>query len=160
MSRFALVMLAAVLFLPLVIGCEGSSRHVIDTDGYGTLAGLEITPEPQSLGIGTDKVFYLDWRSGYDPPEEFTVSLRAVYEDGSTEPIYTSFQDLDPYNPGHYRLEPSWYLPTGTFLLLSVVSPDERVRAMYLTEASTLYDTKTQRNENGKEEHTIVLKKQ
>lgn len=154
MSRFMLLMLAAVLFLPLFIGC-GSSSHDIYTGGYGTLEGLEITPEPQTLDVETDEVFYLDWRYNYEPPEEFTISLKAIYADGTTEAILTEFEDLDPDDPGHYRLEPSWYLPEGTFLLLTVTSDDERVRAMYLTVPSSTFSTKTQRNQNGKAEHTV-----
>ena len=157
MYRFLLLAAALALLLPVLCGCDGSSRHDVETGGYGTLRGLEITPEPQTLGLRTDKVFYLDWNRGYEPPNQFTVSLKTISEDGTTSPVYTRLIDLDPARPGHYRLEPSWYLPTGTFLLLTVTSYGERVRAMYLTESSS-YAVKTQRHSDGEAEHTVVIK--
>jgi len=149
-----LIPFAAVLVL-IFAGCQGETRHDIDTGGSGSLAGLVVTPEPQTLGISTDEVFYLDWQSGYEPPAQLTVTLRSVDSDNTTSSIYTVLDDLDPENPGHYRLEPSWYLATGTFLLLTVSGDGERMHAMYLTEPSSLFSTTTRRRAGGQEEHTI-----
>jgi len=152
------VPLAAVLLL-IFVGCTGESRHYIDTGGSGSLAGLVITPEPQSLGIGTDEVFYLDWEPGYEPPPELTISLRSVDPDNTTSAILTDLTDLDPSHPGHYRLEPTWYLPTSTFLLLTVSGAGERTRVMYLTEPSSIFSPNTRRLPGGQEEHTVKTKK-
>jgi hypothetical protein len=161
MLKYFLLITAALISFTLVLifaGCEGAARHHVDTGGAGSLAGLVITPEPQKIGIATDTVFYLDWRPGYEPPAELTISLRSVDPDNTTAPIYTILDDLDPYQPGHYRLEPSWYLPTGTFLLLTVYGDGERMRAMYLTEPSSLFSTTTRRREGGQAEHTVKRK--
>jgi len=142
--------------LALVLaGCEGSWRHDVQTGGEGSLAGLVVTPTPQKIGIETDEVFYLDWRPGYEPPAELTVTLRYVDADNTTSPILTVLDDIDPDHPGHYRLEPTWYLDTSAFLLLTVRGDGETLRAMYLTESSTLLDTRTQRRTGGQVEHII-----
>ena len=156
MFRIAMLSALTLLLLPILPGCEGAGRHDVYTDEYGTLRGLEITPEPQSLSIDTSDVFYLDWQYGYDPPEEFTVSLREVHADGTTDPLYTVFDEIAV---GHYRLAPSWYLAPETFLLLTVSDSEDRVRAVYLTESSGIVYTPTRRHEGGEAEHTVQLKK-
>ena len=154
MFRFVILIAATAVFL-LLAGCGGEQRHGVYTGEDGSLEGLVITPEPQSLGIDTGEVFLLDWRTGYDPPAEFTLSLRQVYPDGTTEPIYTELEEIDV---GHYRLEPTWYLPTETFVLLTITGDGARTRAMYLTERSSIYDTKARRNDCGQAEHTVTRK--
>lgn len=154
MFRFLLVITVGIL-LALLSGCEGETRHDIHTGGNGTLLGLVISPEPQSLDVPTDQVFHLDWVNGYEPPQEFTVSLKAIHADGSTDPILTTLDEIDP---GHYRLEPTFYLSTETFLLLTVSTTDERQRAIYLTQSSSAFDTKTMRRAGGQAEHTVTRK--
>jgi len=152
MKFYIPVIIVLALFLA---GCEGDIRHDIQTGGEGSLTGMVITPTPQRIGIETDEVFYLDWRPGYEPPAEFTVSLRYVDPDNTTSPILTVLDDLDPINPGHYRLEPSWYLDSSAFLMLTVTGDGESTRAMYLTEPPPLYSVKTRRHEGGQAEHII-----
>lgn len=157
MVRYIIVLLAVVPLLFLV-GCEGETKHSITTGGQGTLAGLIVTPEPQTIGIETDSVFYLDWEPGYGPPPELTISLKSVDPDNTTRPVLTELTNLDPDDPGHYRLEPSYYLPTETVLLLTVSGGGERQRSMYLTEPDSLYSTTTRRLPGGQAEHTITTK--
>jgi len=158
MLKYFIPVLAAALLL-FFAGCVGEEKHSIDTGGQGTLAGLVVSPEPQSIGIDTDEVFYLDWEPGYEPPPELTISLKSVDPDNTTWPVYTVLTDLDPANPGHYRLEPSYYLSTETVLLLTISGGGERQRSMYLTESSSIFSTNTRRVPGGQAEHTIKTKK-
>ncbi|MHB0936504.1 MAG: hypothetical protein ACYDCO_08585 [Armatimonadota bacterium] len=150
--------LAAAALLLFLAGCVGEEKPSVITGGQGTLAGLVVTPEPQTIGIETDDVFYLDWEPGYEPPPELTISLKSVDPDNSTWPVLTVLTDLDPANPGHYRLEPSYYLPTETVLLLTVSGGGERQRAMYLTESDSIFSATTRRLPGGQAEHTIKTK--
>jgi hypothetical protein len=146
---FSLVVLSLALVL---FGCEGNSRHTVVTDEDGSMLGLVVTPEPQSLSIDRSDDFLLDWPAGYAPPSEFTITLRKVDTDGTTEAILT---DLGTISTGHYRLEPTSTLPAGTFLLLTIASDRERVRAMYLTDDDAFGMTREAKEGEGKAEHTI-----
>jgi len=157
MQKYFIVLVTAGLLLFLA-GCVGEEKHSIITGGQGTLAGLVVTPEPQTIGIETDDVFYLDWEPGYEPSPELTVSLKSVDPDNTTRPVLTVLTDLDPEHPGHYRLEPSYYLPTETLLLLTISGGGERQRAMFLTESSSIFSTTTRRLPGGQAEHTINTK--
>jgi hypothetical protein len=137
LMRMIVVVLGVLVLGLLLLGCEGETRHTVATGEHGSLYGLLITPEPQSLSVDLDGSFYLDWEPGTEPPSTFEVALRKVNADGDLDPVLTTRTDL---STGHYRFNPSGYLPTRTFLLLTVTDQHtgERVRAMFLTENNYL----------------------
>jgi hypothetical protein len=143
--------LAAIVLLG---GCHGETHHEVTTETYGTLEGLVITPEPQTLEISTGTEFELDWEYGTYPPKTFSVELDRVSADGSKQGILT---DLHKLGNGHYRLEPIVSLPEETFLLLRVTSSYQEERAIYLTD-SVFNATKTPGGEpgRGKIEHIVT----
>lgn len=147
-----LILLGVALCLA---GCSGERTHDVVTPGDGSLRGLELSPEPQTLSISTGEEFYLDWRDGYEPPSEFHVTLRSIDPDGSTTAIYT---DLRTFSTGHYRLEPTMSLPAKTFLLLQVTGAGETVRAMYLTEEGGYFGLEKRSEGKGQAEHTVKVK--
>jgi hypothetical protein len=151
--RTILLSLALIALAVVLAGCGGSSRTTINTGTNGSMLGLVITPEPQSLGIDRGDDFFLDWPAGYEPPSSFTVSLRQVDTDATTEAIFT---EVDTYSTGHYRVRPTSTLPAGTFLLLRIVSDRETVRAMFLTDDSGFAMTRKANIGAGQAEHTIT----
>lgn len=151
--RSLFYVLLAVSLVVLFAGCGGSSRHTVVTEEDGSMLGLVVTPEPQALGIDRGDDFYLDWPAGYAPPREFTVRLRQVDTDATTEAVFT---DLHTISTGHYRLSPTSTLPAGAFLLLTIISDREAVRAMYLTDDDAFGVTRVAKpGEEGQEEHIV-----
>lgn len=153
MRIFILIGLALMVMLLLASCGGGSSRHTVTTDEDGSMLGLLINPEPQSLGIDRNDDLFLDWPAGYTPPAQFTVSLRQVADDASTTAIFTN---LETESTGHYILKPTSTLPEGAFLLLRIDSDREHVRAMYLTDKSAFGMTRAAKpGEEGQAEHTV-----
>lgn len=153
--RTMLFILALAALALILAGCGGSSRTTINTGVNGSMLGLVITPEPQSLGIDRGDDFYLDWPTGYEPPSSFTVSLRKVNTNASTEALFT---EVDTFSTGHYRVRPTSTLPSGTFIMLRVVSDRETVRVMYLTDDSAFPMTRKANAGEGQAETTITPK--
>lgn len=116
--------------LALLFGCDGEPRHDIATGEDGSLLGMYITPEPQSLYVDTGDEFFLEWDRGYLPPREFTFTVEQVDSDGATHRLNTEYTKL---GTGKYKFDPNG-LPSGTFLLLTVSANHEVVKAMYLTD--------------------------
>ena len=154
MYRFILLGMVLCGLLCWVPGClDGSSSHNVDTGGNGTLDGLYLTPEPQTLDVALDDEFDLNWDYGYLPPDVFTVKLQSVDSDGTKNAIYTK---LEKIAIDHYRLVPSWSLPTRTFLLLTISGAGQTVHAIYLTEDNGLFTQQQPAGQpEGEIEHTV-----
>lgn len=136
-------------------GCNGDSRHEVDTTGDGSLTGMSILPAPQTLKIDTSEKFYLDWSAGYDPPAHLRMILESVSSDGNTTGVNWSFKER---SFGHYTIDPNSSLPAKTFLLLRVLDDSgHEVRAMYLTEDSGIFpdSVKETPNGSGQAEHVV-----
>ncbi|HOF89254.1 MAG TPA: hypothetical protein PLZ36_14295 [Armatimonadota bacterium] len=79
--------------------------------------------------------------------------LRQVDTDATTEAVLTNLHTL---STGHYRLSPASTLPAGAFLLLTITSNREAVRAMYLTDDDAFGVTREAKpGAEGQEEHTV-----
>lgn len=121
----------SLLLALLVLGCQGDTRHTVNTGENGSLDGLALTPTPQSLHIASGTDFYLDWQAGYTPPAHFEVKLETVNTEDTRVGINT---ELHTISTGHYRLEPVVSLTDDNFLLLTVTGAEQTVRAMYLVD--------------------------
>lgn len=120
------------LFLALmVLGCQGETRHTVNTGENGSLNGLVLTPTPQSLHIDSGTDFSLDWQAGLTPPARFDVKLETVDTEDTRVGINTELRTI---SAGHYRLEPVASLSNENFLLLTVTGAEQTVRAIYLVD--------------------------
>jgi len=124
----------ALILLMYLVGCSGGDgQHSVSTGQNGSLSGMVLTPTPQSLGIGVDSNFYLDWRDGTFPPKSFAVSVQAVDNTDTAKEVLTR---IDMLSRGHYRIVPVENLPTKTFVMVTVNGSGQSVNAIYLTAPS------------------------
>lgn len=127
--------LCACLALVMFAGCSGENSHTVTTGEDGSLVGMLLLPNPQSLGIATSTDFDLTWRKGATPPSNFTVGLEELdpKEGADTTPIRT---ELEKVSTTHYILRPVGILGEGTFVMVRVRGAGEEERAIYLTHYS------------------------
>lgn len=140
------------IFLLLLVGCDGETRHDVVTGEDGTLFGMSIYPDPQSLNVDTSDDFYLEWEPGYYPPNEFTFTLEQVNDDGSVRYVLTELTQL---SIRRYRFTPV-NLPPRAFLLLTVHGAGESVKAMYLTKNTLLLAPPRAVPADAKPEHVVT----
>lgn len=150
-----LLVVVALFVLLLLLGCHGESRHDVTTGLNGTLDGLVLTPDPQSLGLPTDTEFLLDWKTGYAPPSTFQVSLKKIDPNGTTGAVLT---ELDTLSVGHYRLCPTSNLSSQTFYLLQVTGAGQSVRAIYLTGGVALQLGAPAATRGGEATHIVTVR--
>ncbi|MFN3420148.1 MAG: hypothetical protein ACK40X_00300 [Armatimonadota bacterium] len=152
--RFLKLLPALVL---LLCGCQGSSRHTIETSGQGSLEGLRFIPADHSRGVDTDTDPEIFWLPGYEPPSRFTVSLKRINEYGDLYPVAT---DLTPSGTNRWKLKVVGTLNEGTLYAIIVhddTRGDQR-EAWFLTKK---YGRSSKAPPNtGEGEHTVIVKPQ
>ncbi len=147
--------LFGLVLVLLLCGCnqDGDLRHDINTGSSGSLDGLVITPDPQSLGIATDTEFYLDWSAGTTPPSTFTVTLRKIENTGQTQLVRTILNTL---STGHYRVYKDWKMGSQSYYMLEIIGGGKTVRSIYLTGGTAAQSRDAGTGvEKGEEVHTI-----
>jgi len=152
-----MLFLIAIMLAMVLLGCQGDVQHHVVTDSSGSLTGMVVSPEPQSLNIDHSADFFLDWDYGYAPPSTFDVKLEKVSPDGSVSPVLTVKERL---SAGHYRFAPSVSLPAESFFLFTVSGNNKTARAMYHTKTGWLLNSSPRVSaipgEEGKAIHTIT----
>lgn len=148
-----------LVILPLLVlllcGCQGSSRHTIETVGQGSLEGLRFIPADHSRGVDVDTDPEIFWILGYEPPSRFTVSLKRIDEYGDFQPVST---ELTKSGTNRWKLKVVGTLDEGTLYAI-IVHDDtrgEQKEAWFLTEKR--FRLRPQPAETQKEsEHTVIL---
>lgn len=135
MRSWFVLLILTLLFALVLTGCEGSgaAHHDVVTDAHGSLYGMTISPDPQTLGIPVSTDFLVSWQHDTYPPNSFQVSLYSVDTDNHLEEIYTDFTEL---GPGSYKLAPTHNLPDKSFLLLTISGGGETQDSIFLTDST------------------------
>ncbi len=157
MKRWCLFTALLLLFL---CGCQGRSRHTV-SGGQGSLEGLQFLPPDHSREVDTDTDPEIFWLPGYEPPAQFTVSLKRIDEYSDLHPVNTELRRPDP-NLYRWKLKVVGTLSEGTLYAI-IVRDDTRGtfrEVWFLTKKSRWRSTPSpqpDRPQRGAFEHTVIL---
>jgi len=126
--RRLLLFLALTTLLIPIIGCGSHRSQTVTTGGSGSLEGVQIIPRDDDLDVPVETWIRVYWPSGFEPPAEFTFTLR----DGSDTRVPTYKHNSRQEND--WQFEPSEILDYDTRYKIEVEAGDERVVTYFWTE--------------------------
>lgn len=139
----------------LLVGCGGSRRHTVVTEGQGSLLGLRFIPLDHSLNGDVDTDPEIFWEGAFTPPSQFTVSLNRIDPSGDLEGVPTQLKRV---GEKHWKLEVVGSLEEATFYAIVVRTEREQGEAWFLTESSPFRSRSTSPKipKSGTTEHRII----
>lgn len=147
---------ALIVLAGLISGCGGQSRYTIVTDADGSLAGVRTNPRNGDYDIPVSAWIQVYWPLDYEPPAEFTFTLRN--ESGSR--VWTYLRDgTQQYE---WWFEPRSSLDYDSRYKIEIQSGESKVVAYFWTRPdSYTYRSPEQEPDAGPrrsaplEEHTV-----